>query len=83
MIACREYLLGDIDDEGGSYTEEQAKVRCNACAEAIVECAPRRRCLGGYCYPNEEGKLTHCTSSEGAYCLDAIDKPEWSTCPVR
>lgn len=79
-IAFREYLMSD--NEGAYFTEEKARTRCEVCAEVIAECAPRRQCVGGYCYPNDEGEL-ECTCSEGAYCLDAIDNPEWPNCPPR
>src|SRR5690554_1278303 len=60
---CREYLIEGT--EGGSWPEEEAKKRCDVCAEAIAECAPHRRCIGGYCYQDDEGQLI-CTCSEGA-----------------
>lgn len=75
VIACRQYLMGD--DEGAYFTEEQARTRCEVCAEAIAECAPRRQCVGGYCYPDDEGQWT-CTCSEGARCLESFE--EWQHC---
>lgn len=81
---CREYLTGksQTPNEGPYYSEEQAIRRCDACADTIVNCAAVQRCIPlGICSPTEEGDL-ECTCTEGAYCLDAIDNPERSNCPV-